>query len=105
MINEKLINKINRNVNCYSINEANTNTEYGTIQVLSSNLSFANPSNDSTTDSSITPQAPLKDSETPNTKSIPDLTIGPVTPMKKTTENAETNSSGKNIDTMAQYEN
>ena len=50
-------------------------------QVLSSNLSFANPNNDSIPDSSITSQTPLKDSETPNTKSIPDLTIGLTTPM------------------------
>ena len=104
MINEKLINKINRNLNSYSVNEANTNTEYGTTQVLSSNLSFANPNNDSTPDSSITPQTPLKDSETPSTKSISDLIIGLVTPTKKTIENAETNSSEKNIDTMTKYE-
>ena len=55
LINEKLINKINRNLNCYSVDEANTNTEYGTTRVLSSNLSFANSNNDSTPDSSITP--------------------------------------------------
>ena len=30
LINEKLINKINRNLNSYSVNEANTNTEYVT---------------------------------------------------------------------------
>ena len=104
LINEKLINKINRNLNSYSVNEANTNTEYGTTQVLSSNLSFANPNNDSTPDSSITPQTPLKDSETPSTKSISDLIIGLVTPTKKTIENAETNSSEKNLDTMTKYE-
>ena len=46
MINEKLINKINRNLNSYSVNEANTNTEYGTSQVLSSNSYFANSNND-----------------------------------------------------------
>ena len=76
-----------------------TNTEYGTTQVLSSNLSFANPKNVSTPDSSITPQTPLKDSETPSTKSISDLTIVLVTTGKKTIENAETNSSE-----MTQYE-
>ena len=103
LINEKLINQINRNLNSYSVNEANT-TEYGTTQELSSNLSFANSNNDSTPDSSITPQAPLKDSETPSTKSIPDLTIGLVTPTKKTIEIAEANSSEKNIDTTTQYE-
>ena len=32
----------------YYVNEANTNPEYGTTQVLSSNLSFGNPNNDST---------------------------------------------------------
>ena len=103
MINEKLKHKINRNLNSYSVNGADTNTEYGTAQVLSSNLSFANPNNDSTPDSSITPQTPLKDSETPSTKSISDLTIGLVTPTKKTIENVETNSSEKNIDTKPQY--
>ena len=71
-MNEKLINEININLNSYSGNEANTNTEYGTTQVLSSNLSFANPNNDSISASSITPQTPLKDSDTPATKSIPD---------------------------------
>ena len=80
-----------------------TNTEYGTTQVLSSNLSFANPKNVSTPDSSITPQTPLKDSETPSTKSISDLTIVLVTTGKKTMENAETNSSEKTY-TMTQYE-
>ena len=95
LINEKLINIINRHLNCSSVNEANTDIEYGTTEVLSSNLSFANPNNDSTSNSSITPQTPLKDSETPTAKSISDLTIGFVTPTKKTIENAETNSSEK----------
>ena len=103
-INEKLINKISRNLNPYSVNEANTNTKYGTNQVLSSNSYFANSNNDSTSDSSITPQTPLKGSETPSTKSIPDLTIGLLTPTKKTIENAETNFSEKNIDTMTRYD-
>ena len=80
MINETLVNKIKRNLNSYSVDEANTNTEYGMTQVLSSNLSFANPNNESTPDSSKTPQTPSKDSKTPSTKSISDLTIGPVTP-------------------------
>ena len=62
---------------------------------MSSNLSFADPNNNSTSDSSITPQTPLKDSETSNTKNISDLTIGLVNPAKKTIENAETNSSEK----------
>ena len=103
-INEKLINKINRNLNPYSVNEANTNTKYDTNQVLSNNSYFANSNNDSTSDSSITPQTPLKGSETPSTKSIPDLTIGLLTPTKKTIENAETNFSEKNIDTMTRYD-
>ena len=101
MINRKLTNKVN---SPYSVNEANTNTGYGTTQVLSSNLSFSNPNNDSTPDSSITPQTLLKVSETPRTKRILNLTIGLVTPTQKTIENAETNSSGKNINTMTQYE-
>ena len=95
LINEKLINKINRNLNSYSVNEAKTNT--GTSQVLSSNSYFANSDNDSTSDSSVTPQTLLKGSETTSTKSIPDLTIGLLTPMKKTVENAE-------MDTITQYE-
>ena len=104
MINETLVNKIKRNLNSYSVDEANTNTEYGMTQVLSSNLSFANPNNESTPDSSKTPQTPSKNSKTPSTKSISDLTIGPVTPQNKTIENAEKNSSEKNVDTMRQYE-
>ena len=48
LINEKLINKINRNLKSYSVNEANTNTEYGTSQVLSSNSYFNNSNNDPT---------------------------------------------------------
>ena len=92
MINEKLINKSNRNLNSYSVNDGNTNTKYGTSLVLSSNSYFANSNNDSTSDSFVTPQKPLKGSETPSTKSIPDLTIGLfLTATKKTIENAETN--------------
>ena len=94
MINEKVINKINRNLNSYHVNEANLNTEYGTSQLLISNSYFANSNNDSTSDSSIAPQKLLKGSETPSTKSIPDLTV----------ENAETSSSEKNIETTTQYE-
>ena len=30
LINETLINKINRNLNSYSVKEANTNSKYGT---------------------------------------------------------------------------
>ena len=72
---------------------------------LFSNLSFANPNNDSTPDFSTTPQTPLKDSEILITQSIPDLTVGLVTPKKKTIENAETNSSEKQIDTITQRHN
>ena len=71
---------------------------------LSSILSFANPNNDSTPNSSITLQTPLKVFETPSTKSIPDLIIGLVTPTKEIIENAETNSSEKKTDTKTQYE-
>ena len=81
MIYEKLINKINRNLNSDLVN--NINTQYGKTQVLNSNLYFAIPNNDSTSDSSITPQGTLKDAETPSTKNIIDLTIGLVTPAKK----------------------
>ena len=95
LINEKLINKINRKLNSYSVNEAKTNT--GTSQVLSSNSYFANSDNDSTSDSSITPQTLLKGSETTSTKSIPDLSIGLLTPTKKIVENAETNPSKKEL--------
>ena len=104
MIKEKLINKIDRNLYSYSVNEANTFTKYGTTHVLSGNLYFANPKNDSISDSSITPQAPLKGSEAPSTKSIPDLIIYLITPTKKTIENAKINSSDKDIDTVTQYE-
>ena len=93
LINEKLINKINRNLNSYSVNEGNTNT--GTSQPLSSNSHFANSDNDSTSDSSVTPQTLLKGSETTSTKSIHDLSIGLLTPTKKFVENAETNPSKK----------
>ena len=86
LINENLINKINGNVNSYSVNEANTNT--GTSEVLSSNSYFANSDNDSTSDSSVTPQTLLKGSETISAKSILGLTIGLLTPTKKTVENA-----------------
>ena len=67
---------------------------------LSSNLSFAIPNNDIIANSPVTPQTHLKDFETTNTKSIPNFTIGPITPTKKTVENAETNSSEKYIDTI-----
>ena len=91
-------------MNSYSVNEANTNTEYGTSQVLSSNLYFVNSDNDSTSDSSVTPETLLKGSEAISAKSIPDLNIGFLTPTKKTAEKAETNSSEKNLDTITQYE-
>ena len=104
LINEKLINKINRNLNSYFFNEANTNTEYGTSQVLSNNSYIANSNNDSTSYSSVTPQTLLKGSETSSTKSIPDLTISLLTLTKKTIKNAETNSSEKNMDTITHYE-
>ena len=84
MINEKLINKINRNLNSYSVNEA-TNTEYDTTQVLVVYLLQTQIAH-----IPITPQTSLKDSEAPSTKSIPDFTIGLITPTKKTIENAET---------------
>ena len=91
-------------MNSYFVNKANTNTEYGTSQVFSSNSYIANSSNDSTSDSSVTPQTLLKGSETSSTKRIPDLTIGLLTPRKKTVKNAETNSSEKNMDTITQHE-
>ena len=47
----------------------------------------------------------MKGSITPSTKSIPDLTIGLLISTNKTVENVETNSSEKNMDTIAQYEN
>ena len=93
LINEKLINKINRSLTSYSVNEANTNT--GRSQVSSSNSYYANPHNDSTSDSSVTPQTLLKGSETTSTKRIPDLSIGLLTPTKKIVENAEANPSKK----------
>ena len=80
-------------MNSYPVNEGNTNN--GTSQALSSNSHFANSDNDSISDSSVTPQTLLKGSETTSTKSIPDLSIGLLTPTKKIVENAETNPSKK----------
>ena len=98
MINEKLINKINGNLNSYTINVADTNSEFDTNQILSSNLSFATANKDSTPDSPITPQTLLKDFETQRTKRIPNFTICFITPTKKAIETAEINSSEKHID-------
>ena len=83
LINEKLITKINRSLNSYSVNETNTNTEYNTTQVLCSNLYFATANNDATCEN----LTPLKYSEIPSTKSIPDFTIGFIASMKKTIGN------------------
>ena len=66
LINEKIINKINRNLSSYSADEDSTNTDYDSTQVLSNNLRLALPNNNSTPDSLLTPQTPLKDFETPN---------------------------------------
>ena len=89
MINEKLINKININLSSYTVNEADANTKYDKTQVLSSNSYFATPNSNSATDSPITPQTPLKDSETPSAKSNPNFTCGFKTATKKTIENTE----------------
>lgn len=94
MINEKPISKFNRSFK--SINEANTKTEYNTTQVLSSNLFFFTPNNDSAPDSRITPLRSTQDSETPSSKSILDFSLGFMTPTKKTIKTMETNSSKKN---------
>ena len=67
-------------------------------------MSFVTPNIESTPDSSITPQTPLKVFETPSTMSIPDLTTGPVTPAKKTIENAEKISSEKDKEATTEYE-
>ena len=97
LINEKLINEINRNLRSYSVNEANTKTEYGTSQVLSSNSYFANSDNGSTSDFSVTTETFLKGSEAISTKSIPDLNIGLLTTANKPLEKVETNSPEKKL--------
>ena len=61
------------------------------VRVLSSNSYFNNSNNDLTSDSFVAPQTPLNSSEIPSTKSIPDFTIGLLTPTY-IIENAETNS-------------
>ena len=74
---------------------------------LFSNLSFANPNNDSTPDFSTTPQTPLKDSEILITQSIPDLTVGLVTPTKKNYRkcgNKFFRKKDRHNDTKTQYE-
>ena len=74
MINEKLKNRINRKVNSYTVKQADTNAEYDTTQVLSSNSHFATQNSNLSPDSPITPQTPSKDSETPGAKSNPNFT-------------------------------
>ena len=61
-------------------------------------IRLVNPNNDSTPGIPITIQTPVKDSETPSTKSIPDFTIGLITPTKKNIGNVEANSLEKQID-------
>ena len=94
LIDEKLLNKINRNLNSYSVNTVNTEIDYETTQLISSNSSIATPMNDAT------PRfhTPLNDSETPITNSIPDFSADFLTPEHKTIENAHMNSSEKYID-------
>ena len=65
-------------------------------------IRLVNPNNDSTPGIPITIQTPVKDSETPSTKSIPDFTIGLITPTKKNIGNAETNSLEKQIDLLCE---
>ena len=72
MIDEKLLNKINRNLNSYSVNTVNTEIDYETTQLISSNSSIATPMNDATPRVHMATQTPLNDSETPITNSIPD---------------------------------
>ena len=96
MIYEKLINKINRNLNSDLVN--NINTQYGKTQVLNSNLYFAIPNNKSTSDSSITPQG-FKRRWNTKYKEHYWLNYWSCNSSKKTIEIAENNSSEKDIDT------
>ena len=98
MIDEKLLNKINRNLNSYSVNTVNTEIDYETTQLISSNSSIATPMNDATPRFNMATQTPLNDSETPITNSIPHFSADFLTPEHKTIENAHMNSSEKYID-------
>ena len=98
MIDEKLLNKINRNLNSYSVNTVNTEIDYETTQLISSNSSIATPMNDATPRFHMATQTPLNDSETPITNSIPDFSADFLTPEHKTIENAHMNSSENYID-------
>ena len=69
LIDEKLLNKINRNLNSYSVNTVNTEIDYETTQLISSNSSIATPMNDATPRFHMATQTPLNDSETPITNS------------------------------------
>ena len=73
LIDEKLFNKINRNLNSYSVNTVNTEIDYETTQLISSNSSIATPMNDATPRFHMATQTLLNDSETPITNSIPDF--------------------------------
>ena len=98
LIDEKLLNKINRNLNSYSVNTVNTEIDYETTQLISSDSSIATPMIDATPRFHMATQTPLNDSETPITNSIPDFSAYFLTPEHKTIENAHMNSSEKYID-------
>ena len=98
LIDEKLLNKINRNLNSYSVNTVNTEIDNGTAQLISSNSSIATPMNDATPRFHMATQTPLNNSETPITNSIPNFSADFLTPEHKTIENAHMNSSEKYID-------
>ena len=98
MIDEKLLNKINRNLNSCSVITVNTEIHYETTQLISSNSSIATPMNDATPRFHMATKTPLNDSETPITNSIPDFSADFSTPEHKTIENAHMNPSEKYID-------
>ena len=59
LIDEKLMNKINRNLNSYSVNTVNTDHEYDNIQLINSNVSIITPENDSSPGLHMATQTPL----------------------------------------------
>ena len=70
LIDEKLLNKISRNLNSYSVNTVNTEIDYETTQLISINSSIATPMNDATPRFHVATQTPLNDSETPITNRV-----------------------------------
>ena len=99
LIDEKLMNKINRNLNSYSVNTVNTDHEYDNIQLINSNVSIITPENDSSPGLHMATQTPLNVTETPITETpITKTNADFVTPEKKSAECKNINSSEIYID-------